>query len=135
MPSLNSLGGSGTKGSDMYIGWLNAGDQKCVNGCINDYIATFYNTPTLDSQQNATFVAASKANGRLQVEFTRLLNTGDSIEDRPITPGVVQNVIYSASLNDVPVSSTLFSKHDFPFRGTLGIDFAVPCKILFANVI
>lgn len=117
---------STAEGSDIFMGFMKASEPGCENGCINDYWTVERNTPELDAQQDIIFRSFSSANGLLTMEFSRLLDTGDSSNDRVITPQVQQYVIYAVQKTAVPTSKTQFQMHTLPYQGAALVTFGQP---------
>jgi hypothetical protein len=137
------------RGSDIALGWVDA--ASCTGGCLYDYNTVQYQLPVKDTQQNNQvnehhvkacdsdfqLVAGSLVGGILTMEYTRLLNSPDTTQDRNIDPNSIMHLLWSGtSFMAIPVLSqiavqpkstptmngTQFFKHDY--QGTIDITFS-----------
>lgn len=69
---------SGHVNSDMYVGWV----DSAGNVIVLDTFSNAFIQPVYGSQQDATDVSGSLANGKVTITFTRLFNSNDAQDVR-----------------------------------------------------
>jgi predicted ferric reductase len=68
-------------GSDMVVAWIDsAGSVQIIDG-----FSAFEGQPTYDALQNANVSSGAVVNGKIWIEWFRILDTGDSAEDYAIS--------------------------------------------------
>ena len=117
--------------SDIIAGWA-VHEGMAMEGPpagVRDYHVSNYASPTLDLVQDVALVSAtfSPASGITRIEWSRALNTGDTDEDRVITPGTPQTVIWATNPAAQTVSMALsLTRHLATTRGHAVLDFGAP---------
>lgn len=143
MPSAGS-----SSPSDIMLGWVNSSTGGTGTVSIGDYWVSSYAMPTLDAQQHVRLLLDSasmaadpypawpspaggynSSSGLMRLQWMRALNTGDTTQDRAITPGTAQTVIWATNPNAGSVlnaAGTTIAKHLSNTRGSFQLDFGQP---------
>jgi len=118
-------------GNDIAMGFRNPLVPGCETGCINDYSTVVYDVPILDPVGNAEIVSFTEddINGISTMEWKRLLDTGDSANDRVITPNTDFYVLYAIQASSKPDSVTSFAPHTTKGWTTINFSEGSECPV------
>eukprot|EP01117_Protostelium_nocturnum_P015507 TRINITY_DN6023_c0_g3_i2.p1 TRINITY_DN6023_c0_g3~~TRINITY_DN6023_c0_g3_i2.p1 ORF type:complete len:488 (+),score=127.94 TRINITY_DN6023_c0_g3_i2:41-1504(+) len=115
--------GGGGKFSDGWVFGVNPGDNKgCANGCVGDIILTRHARPDWDDTQSVSNIQVTRNSSHSFAEFSRALTTGDS-QDKPITPGTIQHVLWAFNPNLALKFGQIPDQHIANGMGAVSIDF------------
>eukprot|EP01125_Pyxidicula_operculata_P003240 TRINITY_DN1373_c0_g1_i2.p1 TRINITY_DN1373_c0_g1~~TRINITY_DN1373_c0_g1_i2.p1 ORF type:complete len:947 (+),score=217.37 TRINITY_DN1373_c0_g1_i2:202-2841(+) len=108
--------GESDNGSDIFLGYVKNGAPF-----MRDYWVTGMVKPQLDTIQNVNLVGGAEQSGKTTLRFSRLLDTGDTLQDRVISKETSPYLIWALSTDDpTDDNGVVFVRHTH--RGAVEFD-------------